>query len=78
MTTATSAPAMDNTDIIDNRDHLNDLRNICAVNEANHLILGVEAKVDAGKLLTATEHDVLWNGVTEEVLDFLRRHRELL
>jgi hypothetical protein len=59
--------------------HLEDLRMAGTVNEANHLVLGVEVKVDAGQPLTPLQYGILWNCVTEESVDFIRQHqRELL
>jgi hypothetical protein len=65
-------------DIEANREHLEDLRSMGAVNEANPLALGVEAAVDAGEPLLPVEYGVLWNGITAETVEFFRQHRELL
>jgi hypothetical protein len=62
----------------ENKAHLEDLRMACAVNDANHLVLGVESKVDAGETLTHLEYLVLWNAITDEVVQVLKAHRELL
>jgi hypothetical protein len=66
------------TDSLTNLAHLEDLRMAGAVNEVNHLILGVEAKVDAGQPLTPIEFKVLWNAITEEVVEVFQAHPELL
>jgi hypothetical protein len=61
-----------------NLNHLCDLRSIGAVNEANPLILGVEAKADACQPLSTREYGILWNAVTEDTLAFMKQHPELL
>jgi hypothetical protein len=66
------------TDADTYRDHLADLRNAGVVNDENPLILGVEAKVDAGAELTSTEYGILWNAITEDALDVIRLHPALL
>jgi hypothetical protein len=76
MSTTTLATLVTEADT--NREHLSDLRSVCAVNEANPLILGVAAKVEAGETLNAIEYGILWNGVTEETVELFRRHPELL
>jgi hypothetical protein len=66
------------TDTLTNLAHLEDLRMASAVNEANHLILGVEAKVDAGVELSPVEYSVLWAAIAEETIEVLQKHPELL
>ena len=77
-TASTKITALITTEAYNNREHLSDLRSVCAVNEANPLIRGVEAKVEAGETLNAIEYGILWNGITEDALDFFRQHPELL
>lgn len=77
MSTTVTVTDLD-TDVINHRLHLADLRRTGVVNEANPLLLGVEVKVDAGARLTAKEYLVLWNGITEETAEVFRQHPDLL
>lgn len=48
------------------------------MHEESHLLLDVEAKVDAGEPLTGKELGVLCYGITTDVRAFLGQHPELL
>jgi hypothetical protein len=76
MSTLTTAST--STEARVNREHLAELRSVCAVTPVDPLVLNVEAKVEAGETLDPTEYGVLWHGITEETLEFIRQHPELL
>jgi hypothetical protein len=75
---STTAIASAGTEARVNREHLAELRSICAVTPVNPLILDVEAKVEAGETLNSVEYGVLWHAITNEMLNFVREHPELL
>jgi len=70
--------ALSSTEARVNREHLAELRSICAVTPADPLAFNVEAKVEAGETLDPTEYGILWHGITEETLEFIRQHPALL
>lgn len=75
---STTATAVASNEARVNREHLAELRSVCAVSSVDPLALNVEAKVEAGEMLNSLEYGVLWHGITEETLTFIRQHPELL
>lgn len=76
MSTLTAALAC--TEARVNREHLAELRSVCAVTPVDPLALHVESKVEAGETLNPLEYGILWHGITEETLEFIRQHPDLL
>lgn len=70
--------ALASTEARVNREHLAELRSVCVVSAFDPLVRGVEAKVEAGETLNPLEYGILWHGITEETLEFIRQHPELL
>jgi hypothetical protein len=65
-------------DTLTNRVALEHLRTEGIVLPDDPLALNVEAKIDAGEALTPAEAGILWYGITEDVLEFIRQHPTLL
>ncbi len=75
---STMTTALASTEARVNREHLAELRSVCAVTPFDPLARGVETKVEAGETLNPLEYGILWHGITEETLEFIRQHAELL
>jgi hypothetical protein len=68
----------EHADVEANSNELDDLRRAGVVYPGNALILGVEAKVDAGEQLTPLEFEVLQCGITQADAAFFRQNPDML